>query len=104
MYRKFSNLMSFAHGVGTSRWGEFGEGGLLWGECNGKSFDWFDGSPIDELLCKVYIFLLICIVESIVIVHFINCCYCAISCFIFFSIRFGYCFIILKIKGLHLSR
>uniref|UniRef100_N1QQS7 DNA mismatch repair protein mutS n=1 Tax=Aegilops tauschii TaxID=37682 RepID=N1QQS7_AEGTA len=39
--------------VGTSRWGEFGEGGLLWGECNGKSFDWFDGSPIDELLCKV---------------------------------------------------
>ncbi|VAH49417.1 unnamed protein product [Triticum turgidum subsp. durum] len=38
---------------GTSRWGEFGEGGLLWGECNGKSFDWFDGSPIDELLCKV---------------------------------------------------
>ncbi|XP_062184421.1 DNA mismatch repair protein MSH1, mitochondrial-like isoform X2 [Phragmites australis] len=38
---------------GTSRWGEFGEGGLLWGECNGKSFEWFDGSPIEELLCKV---------------------------------------------------
>nr|CAB3487571.1 unnamed protein product [Digitaria exilis] len=39
--------------VGTSRWGEFGEGGLLWGECNGKSFEWFDGSPTEELLCKV---------------------------------------------------
>ncbi|XP_062226120.1 DNA mismatch repair protein MSH1, mitochondrial-like isoform X2 [Phragmites australis] len=38
---------------GTSRWGEFGEGGLLWGECSGKSFEWFDGSPIEELLCKV---------------------------------------------------
>ncbi|KAF8704182.1 hypothetical protein HU200_031678 [Digitaria exilis] len=38
---------------GTSRWGEFGEGGLLWGECNGKSFEWFDGSPTEELLCKV---------------------------------------------------
>jgi hypothetical protein len=39
--------------VGTSRWGEFGEGGLLWGECSGKSFEWFDGSPTEELLCKV---------------------------------------------------
>uniref|UniRef100_J3LZF0 DNA mismatch repair proteins mutS family domain-containing protein n=1 Tax=Oryza brachyantha TaxID=4533 RepID=J3LZF0_ORYBR len=38
---------------GTSRWGEFGEGGLLWGECSGKSFEWFDGNPIEELLCKV---------------------------------------------------
>ncbi|KAJ0970374.1 hypothetical protein J5N97_023251 [Dioscorea zingiberensis] len=38
---------------GTSRWGEFGEGGLLWGECNGKSFEWFDGIPVEELLCKV---------------------------------------------------
>uniref|UniRef100_A0ACD5UCG5 Uncharacterized protein n=1 Tax=Avena sativa TaxID=4498 RepID=A0ACD5UCG5_AVESA len=38
---------------GTSRWGEFGEGGLLWGECSGKSFDWFDGSPIEDLLSKV---------------------------------------------------
>ncbi|XP_078440576.1 MUTL protein homolog 1 isoform X2 [Wolffia australiana] len=38
---------------GTCRWGEFGEGGLLWGECNNKSFEWFEGSPVDELLCKV---------------------------------------------------
>ncbi|KAL6903538.1 hypothetical protein ACP4OV_004351 [Aristida adscensionis] len=38
---------------GTSRWGEFGGGGLLWGECSGKSYEWFDGSPIEELLCKV---------------------------------------------------
>ncbi|CAN6485861.1 unnamed protein product [Victoria cruziana] len=38
---------------GTTRWGEFGEGGLLWSECNGKQFEWFDGSPVPELLCKV---------------------------------------------------
>ncbi|XXG90652.1 hypothetical protein AAC387_Pa12g2369 [Persea americana] len=38
---------------GTSRWGEFGEGGLLWGECSGKHFEWFDGIPVSELLCKV---------------------------------------------------
>ncbi|KAF3777179.1 DNA mismatch repair protein, partial [Nymphaea thermarum] len=38
---------------GTTRWGEFGEGGLLWGECNGKQFEWFGGPPIPELLCKV---------------------------------------------------
>ncbi|XP_051127886.1 DNA mismatch repair protein MSH1, mitochondrial isoform X2 [Andrographis paniculata] len=38
---------------GTCRWGEFGEGGLLWGECNGKQFEWFDGDPVDELLYKV---------------------------------------------------
>lgn len=42
-----------SYGLGTSRWGEFGEGGLLWGECSGKSFEWFDGNPIEELLCKV---------------------------------------------------
>ncbi|XP_020084562.1 DNA mismatch repair protein MSH1, mitochondrial isoform X3 [Ananas comosus] len=45
---------SLRHNIsGTSRWREFGDGGLLWGECNGKSFDWFDGSPVEELLCKV---------------------------------------------------
>ncbi|URE23462.1 GIY-YIG catalytic domain [Musa troglodytarum] len=38
---------------GTCRWGEFGEGGLLWGECNGKTFEWFGGNPIEELLRKV---------------------------------------------------
>lgn len=38
---------------GTSRWGEFGEGGLLWGECNGKPFEWFNGDSVEELLCKV---------------------------------------------------
>jgi hypothetical protein len=47
-----SNIFSHLF-AGTSRWGEFGEGGLLWGECSGKSFEWFDGSPIQELLCKV---------------------------------------------------
>ncbi|XP_075085500.1 DNA mismatch repair protein MSH1, mitochondrial isoform X1 [Nicotiana tabacum] len=38
---------------GTSRWGEFGEGGLLWGECNARQHEWLDGNPIDELLFKV---------------------------------------------------
>ncbi|KAK1313001.1 hypothetical protein QJS10_CPA06g00054 [Acorus calamus] len=38
---------------GTSRWGEYGEGGLLWGECNGKPFEWFDGDTVTEVLCKV---------------------------------------------------
>ncbi|KAL3329184.1 hypothetical protein AABB24_036332 [Solanum stoloniferum] len=38
---------------GTSRWGEFGEGGLLWGECNARQKEWLDGNPIDELLFKV---------------------------------------------------
>ncbi|XP_058095003.1 DNA mismatch repair protein MSH1, mitochondrial isoform X5 [Magnolia sinica] len=46
--------MSLRHNSsGTSRWGEFGEGGLLWGECNGKRFEWFDGTPVNELLYKV---------------------------------------------------
>ncbi|XP_010264853.1 PREDICTED: DNA mismatch repair protein MSH1, mitochondrial isoform X2 [Nelumbo nucifera] len=39
--------------AGTSRWGEFGEGGMLWGECTGKHFEWFDGDPITEILFKV---------------------------------------------------
>ncbi|KAI3984668.1 hypothetical protein MKX01_039285, partial [Papaver californicum] len=38
---------------GTSRWGEFGKGGLLWAECNGRQFEWFDGHPVNEVLCKV---------------------------------------------------
>ncbi|KAL6532458.1 DNA mismatch repair ATPase msh1 [Orobanche gracilis] len=38
---------------GTCRWGEFGEGGLLWGECSARQFEWFDGNPIRELLYKV---------------------------------------------------
>ncbi|KAJ3706354.1 hypothetical protein LUZ61_010059 [Rhynchospora tenuis] len=38
---------------GTFRWGEYGDGGLLWGECNGKYFEWFDGDPVEELLGKV---------------------------------------------------
>ncbi|PIA40037.1 hypothetical protein AQUCO_02500037v1 [Aquilegia coerulea] len=38
---------------GTFRWGEFGEGGLLWGECRGRPFEWFDGIPVTHLLCKV---------------------------------------------------
>lgn len=39
--------------AGTCRWGEFGEGGLLWGECNSRQFEWFEGNPVNELLFKV---------------------------------------------------
>ncbi|XP_078166750.1 MUTL protein homolog 1 [Carex rostrata] len=38
---------------GTSRWGEYGDGGLLWGECSSKYFEWFEGDPVQELLGKV---------------------------------------------------
>lgn len=38
---------------GTSKWGAFGEGGLLWGECYAKHCEWFDGDPISQLLSKV---------------------------------------------------
>ncbi|KAK7279171.1 hypothetical protein RJT34_24217 [Clitoria ternatea] len=38
---------------GTNHWGEFGEGGLLWGECRSRHFEWFDGDPISDLLVKV---------------------------------------------------
>ncbi|KAL9353065.1 hypothetical protein Peur_055745 [Populus x canadensis] len=38
---------------GTCRWGEYGRGGLLWGECNGRYFEWFEGDPVTELLFKV---------------------------------------------------
>ncbi|XP_059632290.1 DNA mismatch repair protein MSH1, mitochondrial [Cornus florida] len=38
---------------GTTRWGEFGEGGLLWGECSVRHFEWFEGNPVNELLFKV---------------------------------------------------
>ncbi|GMN61492.1 hypothetical protein TIFTF001_030573 [Ficus carica] len=38
---------------GTCRWGEFGEGGLLWGECTARHFEWFEGNPVTDLLSKV---------------------------------------------------
>lgn len=38
---------------GTCRWGEFGEGGLLWGECSARHFEWFEGDPVSQLLFKV---------------------------------------------------
>ncbi|XP_024984574.1 DNA mismatch repair protein MSH1, mitochondrial-like isoform X2 [Cynara cardunculus var. scolymus] len=38
---------------GTTRWAEFGEGGLLWGECNGRHFEWIEGNIINEMLFKV---------------------------------------------------
>ncbi|XAR48910.1 hypothetical protein NMG60_11031897 [Bertholletia excelsa] len=38
---------------GTCRWGEFGEGGLLWGECSARHFEWFEGNPVNEVLSKV---------------------------------------------------
>ncbi|XP_060671527.1 DNA mismatch repair protein MSH1, mitochondrial-like isoform X2 [Ziziphus jujuba] len=39
--------------TGTCRWGEFGEGGLLWGECVSRHYEWFEGNPVTELLSKV---------------------------------------------------
>ncbi|CAN0904923.1 DNA mismatch repair protein MSH1, mitochondrial [Linum grandiflorum] len=38
---------------GTSRWGEFGKGGLVWGECSSRHFEWLEGDPVSELLLKV---------------------------------------------------
>lgn len=38
---------------GTCRWGEFGEGGLLWAECSSRHFEWFEGDAVKELLLKV---------------------------------------------------
>ncbi|OMP03154.1 GIY-YIG nuclease superfamily [Corchorus capsularis] len=37
---------------GTRRWGEFGAGGLLWGECTARHFEWFE-DPMTNLLYKV---------------------------------------------------
>lgn len=39
--------------TGTTRWTEYGEGGLLWGECNGRQSEWIDGNVVDEILSKV---------------------------------------------------
>nr|KAJ0220783.1 hypothetical protein LSAT_V11C200064750 [Lactuca sativa] len=38
---------------GTSNWREFGEGGLLWSECNGRHFEWLEGDMINEILFRV---------------------------------------------------
>ncbi|KAK9063046.1 hypothetical protein SSX86_016916 [Deinandra increscens subsp. villosa] len=38
---------------GTSSWREFGEGGLLWAECNGRHFEWLEGDMFDEILFRV---------------------------------------------------
>jgi hypothetical protein len=45
--------------TGTCRWGEFGEGGLLWGECSARQFEWFGGNPVNELLLKVHLQLIL---------------------------------------------
>lgn len=50
--------------IGTCRWGEFGEGGLLWGECSGRQFEWFEGNPVNELLLKVCMRLLIGLIAT----------------------------------------
>lgn len=38
---------------GVARWTEYGEGGLLWAECQGKSCEWYDQDPVLQLLSKV---------------------------------------------------
>lgn len=37
----------------TCRWGEFGEGGLLWGECYSRHHEWYGGDRVNDLLLKV---------------------------------------------------
>ncbi|CAM6107433.1 unnamed protein product [Calypogeia fissa] len=37
----------------TVRWGEFGEGGLLWAECRSQNPEWYEADPVAELLSKV---------------------------------------------------
>ncbi|XP_021607248.1 DNA mismatch repair protein MSH1, mitochondrial isoform X1 [Manihot esculenta] len=49
----FLNTSLRHNSSGTCRWGEYGEGGLLWGECNARHFEWFEGDPVTELLIKV---------------------------------------------------
>ncbi|CAH2052764.1 unnamed protein product [Thlaspi arvense] len=49
----FETMKAYSLDDGTCRWGEFGEGGLLWGECSGRSFEWFEGDALSELLSKV---------------------------------------------------
>lgn len=39
--------------TGTCNWREFGEGGLLWAECNGRHFEWLQGDMLNEILFKV---------------------------------------------------
>lgn len=46
--------------TGTCRWGEFGEGGLLWGECSARQFEWFGGNPLNDLLVKVQLRFFFC--------------------------------------------
>eukprot|EP00250_Pteridium_aquilinum_P000203 c10229_g2_i1 orf=1-1395(-) len=38
---------------GLVRWGEYGEGGLLWAECRGKLCEWFDHDPMSQVISKV---------------------------------------------------
>jgi hypothetical protein len=57
MYFVVHNSIFFA---GTCRWGEYGRGGLLWGECNGRYFEWFEGDPVTELLFKVQAHFFLC--------------------------------------------
>lgn len=37
----------------TVRWGEYGEGGLIWAECNGMQAEWYRNDPVKELLLRV---------------------------------------------------
>lgn len=51
----FSIPSSLSVLLGTSRWGEYGEGGLLWAECNSRNFEWFESDPLTGLLLKVFL-------------------------------------------------
>eukprot|EP00850_Spirogloea_muscicola_P007613 SM000039S14443 [mRNA] locus=s39:108821:115808:- [translate_table: standard] len=42
---------------GTAKWTESGEGGLLWAECHGKPYDWYQGDPLLQLqdeVCRMF--------------------------------------------------
>ncbi|CAM8924316.1 unnamed protein product [Rhodiola kirilowii] len=51
--RVFETMKTYSAEDGTTRWGEFGDGGLLWGECNARQFEWFEGNPLTVLFSKV---------------------------------------------------
>ncbi|KAI5081703.1 hypothetical protein GOP47_0001446 [Adiantum capillus-veneris] len=43
------------HSSGLYNWREYGEGGMLWAECQGKSCEWFDHDSVSQIIAKVKI-------------------------------------------------
>ncbi|KAH6554601.1 hypothetical protein KP509_1Z321900 [Ceratopteris richardii] len=38
---------------GLFKWREYGEGGMLWAECQDKTCEWFDHDPVLQVISKV---------------------------------------------------